>query len=41
MFIDDFSRKKPSDLTVARRGVAVAMSSSQDNHSKRGKGKKP
>ena len=41
MFIDEFSRNRSSDPTVAGRGVAMAVARNDDNRSKRGKGKKP
>ena len=41
MFIDEFSRNKSSDPTVAGRGVAMTVARNDDNRSKRGKGKKP
>ena len=41
MFIDEISRNKSSDLTVAGRGVGMAVARNDDNRSKRGKGEKP
>ena len=41
MFINEFSRNKSSDPTIAGRGVAIAVATNNDNRSKLGKGKKP
>ena len=41
MFIDEISRNKSSDLTVAGRGVGMAVARNDDNRSKCGKGEKP
>ena len=41
MFIDDFSRNKSSDPTVAGRGVAMTVARNDDNRSKVARGRSP